>query len=148
MYSKLLVAVAAAGLLPSVAFGATATLYKSPACGCCAVYVEHLQRHGYDVSVQHPADLGAVKSRHGVNPSLGSCHTMILEGYTFEGHVPVDAIDRVLSERPEIRGLAVPGMPTGSPGMNGPLRPPLQVFTLEGKVAANYFTLPEWPPGQ
>lgn len=148
MIRQLLVAVAAAGLLPSVALGATATLYKSPSCGCCAVYVEHLERYDYDVEVEHPSDLYGVKARHGVARELASCHTMVLDGYAFEGHVPVDAIERVLSERPRIRGLAVPGMPTGSPGMNGELRPPLEVVTLEGERFANYYTLPEWPQGQ
>ena len=144
MIHRLLIAAAAAALMPAAAFGATATLYKSPSCGCCAAYVEHLEEHGFSVDTRHPADLQGVKAQHGVGPQLASCHTMTLDGYVFEGHVPVDAVNRVLNERPDIRGLAVPGMPTGSPGMNGPLRPPLQVVTLDGEVYANYFRLPEW----
>lgn len=134
MVQKLLAVVAAAGLLPSVALGTTAALYKSPSCGCCAAYVEH------------PPDLGQIKRPQGVNPRLASCHTMVLGGYTFEGHVPVDAIERVLGERPPIRGLAVPGMPGGSPGMDGTLRPSLRVLTLSGEVHATYFRPLEWSP--
>lgn len=148
MTHRLLAVVAAAGLLPSVALGATATLYKSPSCGCCGQYVEHLERNGYAVDVEHPADLNGVKRQQGVDPRLASCHTMVLGGYTFEGHVPVDTVDRVLRERPRIRGLTVPGMPAGSPGMGGTLQPPLRVLTLAGEVHATYFRLPEWPPAQ
>ena len=148
MTRKLLAFVAAAGFLPSVALGATATVYKSPTCGCCAEYVAHLERNGYRVDVQHPANLDSIKRQFGVDPQLGSCHTMVLDGYTFEGHVPVDAVNRVLRERPQIRGLAVPGMPAGSPGMGGTLQPPLRVFTLAGDSHANYFRLPEWPSSE
>lgn len=147
MIRRLLAVAVAAGFLPAVALGATATVYKSPTCGCCVEYVEHLERNGYSVNVEHPPDVSYIKRQRGVDPRLASCHTMVLDGYTFEGHVPVDAVDRVLRERPYIRGLAVPGMPTGSPGMGGRLQPPLPVLTLAGEVHATYFSLPEWPPG-
>lgn len=146
MIQKLLAVVAAAGFLPSIALGATATLYKSPSCGCCAAYVDHLEDNGHAVGVEHPPNLGQIKRQQGVDPRLASCHTMVLGGYTFEGHVPVDAIDRVLREHPQIRGLAVAGMLAGSPGMGGTLRPPLRVLTLSGEVHATYFRLPEWSP--
>lgn len=148
MIRPLLLAVATAGLLPSAALGATATLYASAGCGCCAAYVDHLERHGYGVDVKHPSDLAGVKRRHGIAPGLASCHTMVLDGYTFEGHVPVDAVGRMLDGRPSIRGLTVPGMPAGSPGMGGTLRPPLRVLTLAGDVYLDYERLPEWPPAR
>lgn len=145
MIDRLLGTLLAAGLLPAAAVGATPTLYKSPYCGCCAVYVEYLERHGHAVGVEHPADLDGIRRELGVGSGLASCHTMVLGGYTFEGHVPVAAIDRVLRERPPIRGLAVPGMPAGSPGMSGTLQPPLRVYTLASDLYASYSRLPEGP---
>lgn len=142
MLRQVMAALAAAALFPSLALGANATVYKSPTCGCCALYVDYLEAHGYSVDVRHPPDLGGVKARNGVAPELASCHTMRIDGYTFEGHVPLDAIERVLAQRPPVSGISVPGMPTGVPGMGGPFRPPLQVFTLDGAVFATYFRLP------
>lgn len=84
-------------------------------------------------------DLGAIKARHGVGPRLESCHTALVDGYVVEGHVPADLIDRLLRERPAVVGIAVPGMPSGSPGMEDPSRrpQPYQVFTFDkdGKTA-------------
>lgn len=142
MLRQVMAALAAAALFPAVALGANATLYKSPTCGCCGLYVKYLEANGYSVDVRHPRDLGALRARHGVAPALASCHTMRIDGYTFEGHVPLDAVERVLGQRPPVRGVSVPGMPTGVPGMGGPFQPPLQVFTLDGKVFATYFRMP------
>lgn len=147
MIRRLLLAVWA-GLLPSVALGATATLYTSPGCGCCVAYVDHLERHGYGVDVEHPSDLLTVKHQHGVARELASCHTMVLDGYTFEGHVPVDALEHVRDQQPSTPGLAVAGMPAGSPGMGGTLQPPLRVVTLAGEMYLEYDSLPEWPPNR
>lgn len=142
MLRQAMAVLATAALFPAVALGANATLYKSPTCGCCGLYVEYLEANGYSVDVRHPVDLGAVKARHGVAPELASCHTTLIDGYAFEGHVPLDAVERVLEQRPPVSGVSVPGMPTGVPGMGGPFQPPLQVFTLDGEVFATYFRLP------
>lgn len=142
MIRQALLALAAMAFLPSVALAASATLYKSPTCGCCGLYVSYLEDNGYSVTVEHPADMAGVKSRYGVAPGLASCHTMRIDGYTFEGHIPLDAIERVLEQRPPVAGISVPGMPTGVPGMDGPFQPPLQVVTLNGEVFATYFRLP------
>ena len=96
------------------------TVFKSPYCGCCANWVEYLREHGFDVDVHEKQNLDGVKRMAGVPGDLRSCHTAMVDGYVIEGHVPVDAIHRLLSERPNIRGLSVPGMPIGSPGMEGP----------------------------
>ena len=82
----------------------------------------HLQENGYTVDTKHVtnAALVAIKAQHGVPRQLGSCHTGIVEGYIIEGHVPADVVDRLLMEKPDVQGLAVPGMPIGSPGMEGP----------------------------
>lgn len=93
------------------------TVYKSPTCGCCGKWVDHMQEAGFEVTVDDFADMSAVKEQHGIQPSLQSCHTALIGDYIVEGHVPADAIQRLLTEQPDIKGLAVPGMPIGSPGM-------------------------------
>jgi hypothetical protein len=92
-------------------------VWKSPTCGCCTGWVEHMRRAGFQVQVQDVADLTPVKAEHGVAAEHQSCHTSRVDGYTIEGHVPADDIVRLLAERPQITGLAAPGMPVGSPGM-------------------------------
>ncbi len=94
-------------------------IHKDPNCGCCGAWAKHLERAGFPVTVVATATLPAVKQRLGVPGDLVSCHTAETEGYVIEGHVPVPAIVRLLAERPQATGLAVPGMPTGSPGMEG-----------------------------
>lgn len=96
------------------------TVHKSPYCGCCTQWVEHLRAEGFEVEIVQAEDLGPVKQRVGVPPGKGSCHTAEVDGYFVEGHVPAEDIKRLLSERLAARGLAVPGMPIGSPGMETP----------------------------
>jgi hypothetical protein len=98
----------------------TIQVYKTPTCGCCQGWVEHLQAEGFKVAVQDLDDLALVKRMAGVPERLEACHTAMVDGYTIEGHVPAVAIERLLAERPEIDGLAAPGMPQGSPGMPSP----------------------------
>lgn len=93
---------------------------RSPSCGCCMNWVAHLRESGLTVDVRNIADMRAVKDRLGVPGTMRSCHTAEVEGYFVEGHVPADDIKRLLAERPDARGLAVPGMPMGSPGMEHP----------------------------
>jgi hypothetical protein len=92
-------------------------VWKSPTCGCCAGWVEHMQRAGFAVEVVEMADLTSIKRERGVAPQMQSCHTSLVEGYTVEGHVPADDVMRLVRERPAIVGIAAPGMPVGSPGM-------------------------------
>lgn len=98
-------------------------VYKTAACGCCSDWSEYMKGHGFKVRTEDVTTLTAIKVENGVPPGLGSCHTALIDGYVVEGHVPVEPILRMLQERPEIAGLAVPGMPTGSPGMEVPGRP-------------------------
>jgi hypothetical protein len=94
------------------------TIYKSPTCGCCAKWVEHLKAAGFTPTVHDTDDMDAVKRKQGVPKALESCHTALAGGYIIEGHVPAADVLRLLRERPAgIRGLAAPGMPAGSPGM-------------------------------
>jgi len=95
-------------------------VYKSPTCGCCSDWVAHLEQNGFRVRTTELADVTPIKDRFGVPVSLRSCHTAVIDGYAVEGHVPADDIKRLLRERPEVAGIAVAGMPQGSPGMPGP----------------------------
>ncbi len=94
-------------------------VWKDPNCGCCHLWVEHLQAHGFAVQV-HDVGNTAARKRLGMPEKLGSCHTARVGGYVIEGHVPASDIQRLLKEQPKALGLAVPGMPIGSPGMDGP----------------------------
>ncbi|HEV2129812.1 MAG TPA: DUF411 domain-containing protein [Longimicrobiaceae bacterium] len=106
-------------------------IYKTPTCGCCADWVTHIEHAGFETEVQDLPNLTAVKQRLGVPENLGSCHTAMVGDYVIEGHVPADAIRRLLSERPEgVAGIAVPGMPMGSPGMEGPWKDPYDVVAF------------------
>jgi len=111
--------VGAAGwlLVPASTAEADVMVYKSPSCGCCGGWVDHMRANGFTVAVKERDDLTPVKARLGVPDSLQSCHTAEVGGYVVEGHVPAADIRRLLTERPRARGLAVPGMPAGSPGM-------------------------------
>lgn len=93
------------------------TIYKSATCGCCSKWSEYLEENGFAVLVEEVQDFAAVKDQYEVPLQLRSCHTAILDGYVIEGHVPVSEIERLLDERPNVIGIAVPGMPPGSPGM-------------------------------
>jgi hypothetical protein len=95
-------------------------VYKSPTCGCCVNWIAHMKQSGFDVKSMDVEDIDKVKRTYGVPPSASSCHTALVDSYVVEGHVPADAVSRMLREKPKIAGLAVPGMPVGSPGMEMP----------------------------
>lgn len=96
------------------------TVYKTPSCGCCVAWIEHVEAAGIPVEVVDVVDMGPVKQQLGVPYGKGSCHTASIDGYFIEGHVPIGDVRRLLEERPRARGLTVPGMPLGSPGMEMP----------------------------
>ena len=131
----LLLATAAAPAL--AADPQTVTVYKSPTCGCCKLWVDHIRDAGFEVVTHDVADVTPVKMEHGVPPRLGSCHTALVGGYVIEGHVPAEDIARLLRERPAVAGLAVPGMPMGSPGMEFGAPEPYDVvaFGKDGSLA-------------
>jgi hypothetical protein len=99
------------------AMAAEITVYKSPWCGCCTGWVDHMKANGFSVTVKEREDLSPIKRQYSVPENLESCHTAEIDGYTIEGHVPAEDVMRLLAERPKAKGLAVPGMPIGSPGM-------------------------------
>lgn len=94
-------------------------VHKDPDCGCCSSWADYLKAAAFPVTVKETRDLDAARARFGVPNDLAGCHTAEMDGYVLEGHVPLRAIERLLRERPQARGLAVPGMPLGSPGMGG-----------------------------
>ena len=112
-------------------------VYKSPTCGCCGKWVEHMQAAGFAATTTNMPDVSPIKAKHGVPASLHSCHTSLVGGYVIEGHVPVEDIRRLLKEKPAIVGLAAPGMPAGSPGMDVPNSPAYDViaFDKNGKTS-------------
>lgn len=119
----LIVGLAAAPLVLSARSIASAetlpkmTVTKEPSCGCCGAWVDHVRKAGFPVEVVESPGVNRLKTRLGVPQALASCHTAEVSGYVIEGHVPADAIKRLLAEKPKARGIAVPGMPVGSPGM-------------------------------
>ena len=127
-------AVSAAFLLLGTALHAGETevmVYKTPTCGCCSKWVDHLEANGFKVKSKNLADVSPVKRMNGVPMQLSSCHTAIIGGYFVEGHVPAEDVKRLLEERPDVAGIAVPRMPEGSPGMEGPNPEPYSVLAVK-----------------
>lgn len=118
--SGLALVTVAAGCRNEAAQAATIQVYKTPTCGCCTKWIDHLEAAGFEVEATDLPDLASLKSENGVPPELGSCHTALVDGYVIEGHVPAEDIRRLLEDRPAVSGLAVPEMPLGSPGMEHP----------------------------
>jgi hypothetical protein len=97
----------------------TVTLYKSPECGCCEGYADYLRHHGFTVAVWATNALAEISRKAGIPTDLQGCHTAFIGDYVVDGHVPFEAIEKLLAERPTIKGITLPGMPPGSPGMSG-----------------------------
>ncbi|HUF76914.1 MAG TPA: DUF411 domain-containing protein [Longimicrobiales bacterium] len=120
----------------------TVLVYKTATCGCCAGWVEHMRQAGFTVDARdlpNNTELMRVKVDAGVPGAMTTCHTALVDGYVVEGHVPPDQIKRLLAERPEVAGIAVPGMPIGSPGMEGPGAQPYQVFSFDRQGGSAVF---------
>jgi len=111
----------------------TVVVYKTPTCGCCNGWIRHLEDAGFTVDAKNVSDLSLVtmKRELGVTAQMSSCHTALIGDYVVEGHVPADQIKRLLSEEPEIAGITVPGMPIGSPGMEGPGARPYAAYSFD-----------------
>ena len=127
-----LTAVAFAGALPmpTTAEPIRATLFKNPQCGCCEGYATYLGENGFEVDVKPTNDLTQISSNAGVPEEFQGCHTMFVNGYVVDGHVPVNVVRRLLSERPAIAGITLPGMPEGSPGMTGRKVEPFTIYAV------------------
>jgi hypothetical protein len=115
-----------------------ATLYKNPQCGCCEGYADYLRDNGFEVTVKPTHDLPLLHRQHGVPEELVGCHTTLVDGYVVEGHVPINALLRLLKERPDIKGISLPGMPAGSPGMSGEKAGPFTIYEIGDGPAKVY----------
>lgn len=114
-------------------------VYKSPYCGCCGDWIDHMRDAGFELHVIETEDLDPIKARYGVEADLQSCHTAVVDGYVIEGHVPAADVKRLLAERPSATGLTVPGMPVGSPGMEqGGQSDPYQVILFSPSGTSVY----------
>src|SRR5438094_287402 len=120
----------AAATLPSQSTAPLVTVFKTPTCSCCGKWLEHLKANGFAVKVQEVNDTSAYERQYRVPRTMQSCHTAIVNGYTIEGHVPAGEIKRLLNEHPKFVGLAVPGMPLGSPGMESARSEPYSVMSF------------------
>lgn len=120
-----------------------ATLYKNPQCTCCEGYAAYLRQSGFDVEVKPTNDLAEISQKAGVPEAYQGCHTTLVDGYVVDGHVPVEVVKKLLSERPAIAGITLPGMPTGSPGMFGQKTEPFIIYavTKDGKPPTVYATV-------
>lgn len=107
------------------------TVYKTVTCGCCANYVSYLKRAGFDVEVKNVNDLNEIKLKYGVPGEVQSCHTSVVGNYVVEGHIPMEAISKLMNERPAIAGIGMPGMPAGSPGMPGAKTLPFTIWSFD-----------------
>lgn len=137
---KVLLFTLLAGLaLPAFAAGIPVTLYKNPSCACCDVYARYLSGNGFDVKIVNTTDMASIKQKYAVSEKLEGYHTFVAGPYVFEGLIPVEYVKQVLSERRMYKGLALPGMPTGAPGMPGAKRGPLQVYYLSSAPAPKVF---------
>ena len=110
------------------------TLYKNPQCGCCEAYADYLREYGFTVTVQPTHDLGAMSREAGIPDDFQGCHLAFIDNYVVSGHVPIATVNRLLSERPDIKGVTLPGMPMGSPGMSGTKTEPFTIYRIgEGR---------------
>jgi len=107
-------------------------MYKNPGCQCCQKWANYLRQHGYKVSVNEPDNMPAIKAKYHVPQDMQSCHTAIINGYVVEGHVPIQDINQLLQKHPAVVGIAAPGMPASSPGMNTALNEPYNVYLFSG----------------
>jgi hypothetical protein len=123
---------APAGQNPTVPKPTTITVYKTATCGCCGKWVEHMTNAGFAPIVKDLPEVGSTKAKLGVPADLQSCHTTVVDGYVVEGHVPADVVRQLLKERPKVTGIAVPGMPMGSPGMEqGDQKDPYAIIAFD-----------------
>ncbi len=99
------------------------TIFKSQSCGCCGAYTNYMQKQGFVVQVNDISNMNPIKMQYAIPAQMQSCHTSVIGDYFVEGHIPVEAIDKLLAEKPDLAGIAMPGMPSGSPGMPGSKEP-------------------------
>lgn len=126
--------------VPALAGEKDVTLYKNPQCDCCEGYADYLRENGFDVTVKATHDLAQMSREAGISDEFQGCHLSFVDGYVVSGHVPVGTVEKLLTERPDIKGVTLPGMPMGSPGMSGTKEAPFEILeiTNSGTVGGVY----------
>ena len=126
--------------VPALAGEKDVTLYKNPQCDCCEGYADYLRENGFDVTVKATHDLAEMSREAGISDEFQGCHLSFVDGYVVSGHVPVGTVEKLLTERPDIKGVTLPGMPMGSPGMSGTKEAPFEMLeiTRSGTVGGVY----------
>ena len=134
------IALALAVRVVALAAPIKAELYKNPECGCCEDYEQYLRHNGFEVTVKPTNDLAQISADAGIPEALEGCHAVFVQNYVVSGHVPVDVVNKMLAERPPIAGISLPGMPAGSPGMNGTKAEPFKIYSVSrsGSSSAVY----------
>jgi hypothetical protein len=136
---------AAAGVIPLSARAASSrgdvTLYKNPQCGCCEGYADYLRDNGFKVKAVSTNDLMVMGQKYGISDDMQPCHISLIGGYVVGGHIPMEVIDRLLSEKPKIVGITLPGMPAGTPGMPGNKSSPLDIYEIGSRPPKAYATI-------
>ena len=112
---------------------AAATMYVNPQCGCCQGHANYLRAQGFKITVKETQDMSLIRRQYGVPEKLEGCHIMVIDGYVVEGHVPAALISKLLAERPKIKGISLPGMPDGSPGMTGRKTEPFTIYEISDR---------------
>lgn len=140
LHLRSLALIALLGSAPAWAQSATTVeIYKSPTCGCCGKWIEHMQKNGFKVETHEVDDIPASRKKLGMPDKLGSCHTSKIGNYVVEGHVPAQDIKRLLKEKPKALGLAIPSMPPGVPGMDIPNSPPYETLLVQADGSTSVF---------
>lgn len=116
-------------------------VYKDPNCGCCVGYVSYLKKQDFDTEIVNTRDMNSIKEQYGIPEDMESCHTTVIGDYFIEGHVPIEAINKLLEEKPDIDGIALPGMPSGSPGMPGFQRGPFNIRSLVDGINSEFIII-------
>ena len=124
--------------MPALAADIPIKIYRNPSCGCCDVYARYLQSNGFKVEVIDSFDATAIHRKYGVPPPLEGCHTAVIGDYVFEGLIPAEYLKRVLDEKRPIKGLSVPGMPIGAPGLPGAKKGPINVYYLDASATPRH----------
>jgi len=126
---------------PEVGTGQAVKLYKSPNCGCCVGHTAYLESNDFEVAVDSSSDLNSIKNQYNIPRSMQSCHTAVIGDYFVEGHVPIEAIEKLLTEKPDIDGITLPGMPAGSPGMPGYKKGDWVIYALKDGVPSEFMRI-------
>lgn len=139
-YTKSLLMALILGLQsPVFAAGTPVKLYKNPNCGCCDIYARHLEANGFKVDLVNTTNMTPIKRKYGVPEKLEACHTAVIDGYVFEGLIPAEYVERVLAERKPMKGISLPGMPVGVPGMPGKKKETLHIYYIGEEATPRVF---------